>query len=62
MPAVISATKYGMKNAPPPFWNAMAGKRQRLPSPTALPIAAMMNAVRLVQRSLCSVAIGHSPP
>ncbi len=54
MPAVRSAMKYGMKKAPPPLLNAVPGNRQTFPSPMALPTAAMMNAVRLDQRSLPS--------
>ena len=43
MPAVSSATRYGMMNAPPPLVYATPGKRQMLPSPTADPIADIRN-------------------
>src|SRR5690625_4693064 len=44
IPAVSNATRYGMRNAPPPFSYATPGNRQMFPRPTAEPIAAMMNA------------------
>src|SRR5690625_4303405 len=47
IPAVNNANKYGMKNAPPPFAYASAGKRQILPSPTAEPIAANIKPARV---------------
>ena len=40
IPAVNSANKYGMKNAPPPFSYATAGNRQIFPKPIADPTAA----------------------
>jgi len=63
MPAVTSAMKYGMKNAPPPCLKATYGKRQILPRPTALPIAAIMKAGRLCQRSLwfCCIVFPSKP-
>jgi GDP-L-fucose synthase len=38
-------TKYGMINAPPPFSIACAGKRRKLPRPTALPAIANMRPI-----------------
>src|SRR5699024_10385021 len=43
IPAVRRASKYGTKNAPPPFPYASAGNRQIFPSPTAEPKAANTN-------------------
>ena len=36
----------GIKNAAPPFWAAIRGKRQRFPVPTAIPRPARMSAHR----------------
>jgi hypothetical protein len=47
IPIRTNEMRYGMRNAPPPFWAACAGKRRKLPSPTALPAIASTSPTRV---------------
>src|SRR3972149_9886917 len=44
-PIRISATKYGIMKAPPPFWAAWTGKRRKFPMPMAFPARARINPI-----------------
>src|SRR3989337_2515598 len=45
IPIRISATKYGIMKAPPPFWAAWTGKRRKFPMPMAFPARARINPI-----------------
>jgi hypothetical protein len=51
MPSKNSAQKYGIMNAPPPFWSACPGKRRKFPRPTAEPATARITPRLLFQAS-----------
>src|SRR6266508_2313591 len=50
-----------MRKAPPPFWAAWAGKRRKLPRPTALPAMASTSPTLDPQPSRAAMSRG-SPP
>lgn len=46
---ISNTIKYGIKNAPPPFSNAMNGKRQIFPKPTDIAMHDIKNSISFPQ-------------
>jgi hypothetical protein len=57
MPSRRKAMKYGIMKVPPPFRAASAGKRRKLPSPTAFPAIASTRPSCDAQPSLSTTSL-----